>query len=93
MLDSDNPVDVPPDTLAPFYDQEEPVVEEEAVTELSSIPQGPGSSLDSDTVDGFQAVTADKAGPNKLVATDNDGKLPASVMSSSSTLLAVIWGK
>lgn len=57
----------------PFYENEVP----EAV---SKIPQGPGSGSNSDTVDGLQAVTASKAGPNKLVATGSDGKLPISVI-------------
>ena len=65
----------------PFYVKEqESAVPEESSVPLAKIPQGPGSKLDSDTVDGIQAVTASAAGPNKLVATDEEGLLPTSVI-------------
>jgi hypothetical protein len=50
-----------------------------------SVQQGAGSGLSADTVQGIQAVTAAVAGPNKLVATGSDGKLPASVLPATSS--------
>lgn len=58
---------------------------------LNKVPQGPSSRLDADTVDGFQAVSADKPGPNVLVATDSTGKLPAGVMADG-MLMSLLWG-
>lgn len=74
----ENVVDVK-DGESPFY-----VKEEEAPDALSKeaekIPQGAGSGLDSDTIQGFQAVSATAKGPNKLVATDANGDLPTAVI-------------
>ncbi len=53
-------------------------------TSISPLSQSYGSMLDSDTVDGFDAVTAYVCGPNKLVATTSDGKLPTSILPTSS---------
>lgn len=64
--------------------------EQPAVAPLSlsqaalAIPQGIGSGLDADTIQGIQAVTANVAGPNKLVATGADGYLPSSIISGAS---------
>lgn len=63
----------------PFYTKDSRLTPK---TVISKIPQGMGSSLDSDTVAGIQAVTAIKAAKNKLVATDGTGKLPLSIMPS-----------
>lgn len=70
----------------PFYekDETEPEKPKEEAVKLRLIPQGPGSQLDSDKVDGFEAVTADKAGPNVLVATDSTGKLPSAIVPAAS---------
>lgn len=64
----------------PFYTAEEPPVRLENAQSSSNVMQGPGSGFDADTIQGLQAVTAFVAGPNKLVATGSDGKLPASVI-------------
>lgn len=78
--------DVPPG-IDPFYQQdpEEFIdqIKESLIT--ADIPQGPGSRLDADTLRGFQAVSADKYGPNKLVATDSSGLLPASIIPTTVT--------
>jgi len=42
--------------------------------------EGHGIEPNAGTVGGLRAVTADKAGPNKLVATSDDGKLPIVVI-------------
>lgn len=71
-------VDLPPDAH-PFYTKNEDLTKQEAdrsAIPLIRIPQGPGSKLEADRVDGLEAVTSDKAGPNVLVATDSTGKLP-----------------
>ena len=59
-------------------------------TEDSSMPrylnssmftsQGFGTNLDSDTVGGIQAVTAHVGGPNKLIASDQNGYLPYGIV-------------
>lgn len=61
--------------------------------DLARIPQGSGSRLDSDTIDGLQAVTASKAAPNVLVATGSDGKLPSSVIPTSFLLFSILFGE
>ena len=73
--------------LSPAYSY--PQEEETAPVALADIPQGAGSRLDSDTVDGLQAVRAAQAGPNKLVATDANGDLPASVIPASAVPITV----
>lgn len=87
-------IDSPPGNF-PFYQKEEyfkKEKEEPKKVALFDIPQGPGSRLDSDTVDGIQAVTFDKAGPNKLVATGSSGFLPASIIPTT-VLLNLILGR
>lgn len=64
----------------PFYTTEEAVRLEPKHSDDPKDAQGPGSGFDADTIQGLQAVTAFVAGPNKLVATGSDGKLPASVL-------------
>lgn len=78
-LESGNILDVK-DGEYPLYEQED-LVKKVA----SELPQGQGSRTDSDTVDGLQAVTATKAGPNKLVATGSDGLLPSSILPTAWT--------
>lgn len=82
----------------PLIEPEMPKVE----LKVSDVPQGPGSNLDSDTVDGIQAVTATAAGPNKLVATGGNGILPQAILGLSSIsangyaslgTLKIQWGK
>lgn len=63
----------------PFYTQEDPPVRLENQRSSSS-QQGPGSGFDSDTIHGMQAVSAKAWGPNKLVATGRDGKLPLDII-------------
>ena len=61
--------------------------------DLARIPQGTGSRLDSDTIDGFQAVGYSKPGPNVLVATGPGGTLPESVIPlSGASLIAMLFG-
>ena len=76
MLDS--ALDVK-DGASPFYtkDSTNPPSSELA---LKTVPSGVSSGFDSDTVQGIQAVTAKVSGPNKLVATDKNGKLPLGIM-------------
>ncbi len=47
---------------------------------VSALGQASGSGLDSDTVQGITAVTAQVAGPNKLVATGANGTLPLGIL-------------
>lgn len=65
----------------PFYDQTQKSSSNDTLRQRAgAIPQGIGSNLDADTIQGLQAVTAHVAGPNKLVATDANGKLPAGII-------------
>ena len=73
---SDNVIDVK-DGEDPFYTKEETAT---PIIPAKSVDQGPGSGLDSNTVMGIQAVTAAKAAPNVLVATDANSKLPTSTI-------------
>lgn len=50
---------------------------------MSQLAQSFGSNLDSDTVDGIEAVTAKVGGPNKLVATGSSGYLPYGILPPS----------
>ena len=50
---------------------------------LDEVPQGAGSRLDSDTVDGLQTSRYKAPAPNTLVPLGPDGKFPASTMSSA----------
>lgn len=50
---------------------------------LVAIPQGPGSRLDSDTVDGVQVSSHTNPAPGTLVPTGTDGKLPVSIIPSA----------
>lgn len=72
----------------PLY-QNEVIEKQESVVAviLDQIPQGASSRLNSDTLDGFQAVTASKSGPNKLVATNSDGRIGDSNGLRGSSLL------
>ncbi len=45
------------------------------ISTIIPLAQAQGSGLDSDMVDGFDAVSAYVRGPNKLIATTSDGKL------------------
>lgn len=86
-----NPTEVPPNFF-PFYVKNEAEKPDEEVVsfDLNELAQGPGSGLDSDTTDGFQAVSAAKYGPNKLVATDETGKLPIGIIPVLAGTSAVI---
>lgn len=65
----------------PFYTEDSTnVPDSNRAKKARETPHGPGSGFDSDTIHGLQAVTAIVAGPNKLVATGADGKLPASII-------------
>ncbi len=66
-------------------DGENPFYTKDDTPDISytSVPFGPSSGFDTDTIQGLQAVTAKVAGPNKLVATGSDGKLPASILPAS----------
>lgn len=90
VYDNTQTIEVGPDEF-PFYVKEETVSLNKKEDELlvSDIPQGPSSKLDSDTVDGIQAVTADKTAPNKLVATDNNGRLPSSTLAAGTVVQVV----
>ncbi len=67
------------DDESPFYTEDSTKrPDPNSMINMSKIPQGAG--LDADTIQGIIAVTASVAGPNKLVATGSDGKLPASVI-------------
>lgn len=65
----------------PLYEADPVVPEEEEV-----VPEG---KINSDSVSGIKAVTAVVAGPNVLVATDETGKLPTSVLPSRGVLQVV----
>lgn len=56
-----------------------------ANSSVSQLGQSFGSFLDSDTVDGIEAVTSNVGGPNKLVATGPSGYLPVSAVPPSGT--------
>lgn len=86
---SDNPIDVPPGSFPlytndpasnPLVNNADPVRSKEKqvpqMVALITIPQGGGSGLNSDMVDGIHAVTAAIAGPSVLVATGIDNRLP-----------------
>ncbi len=77
---SDNYTDVK-DGEGPNYTEDSTM--SPSVQSISPLSQAYGSMLDSDTVDGFDAVTAYVCGPNKLVATTSDGKLPTSILPTS----------
>jgi hypothetical protein len=65
----------------PFYDQVEVDPIKRPFEDWNRLTkQGSGSGLDADSLQTILAVTASVAGPNKLVATDNTGKLPASII-------------
>ncbi len=66
----------------PFYTQNE---DKPTKSGILHFPVGPGSGLDADSTDGFEAVSAYVCGPNKLVATTSDGKLPTSIIATSSS--------
>ncbi len=67
----------------PFYTQDEQPIKNSV--NILHIPVGAGSGLDADSTDGFEAVSAYVRGPNKLVATTSDGKLPTEILASSSS--------
>ena len=50
---------------------------------MGILPQGRGSRLDSDTVDGYQVSPASNPSPNTIITLDDDGKLPSSVIPAS----------
>lgn len=77
--DINNPVNLDQDEF-PFYDNDpiEPTVPSSAI-KPSDIPQGQGSRLDSDTLDGYQLSTAEAPTPNTVVPIDDDGILPESI--------------
>lgn len=54
---------------------------------LKDIPQGIGSRLDSDHVDGLNAFSAAHPSPNALVALDKNGQFPSSTIKSSFLLV------
>ena len=68
------------DGEGPFYTSDSSKPPYAVAQVANSLAQGAGSSLDADTIVGIQAVTAKVAGPNKLVATDKNGKLPIGIM-------------
>src|SRR4029077_10927797 len=51
---------------------------------LAKIPQGPGSGLNSDTIDGINASY--KAMPNTLIPLGPNGKFPTSVIPAGSSV-------
>lgn len=55
----------------------------EGYKKLSDIPQGPGSKLDSDTLDGFQLSPATAPAPNTVVPLDGDGKVVVATIPSN----------
>lgn len=73
----------------PFYEQDHEIPGKVSLVAPINIQQGPGSGFDADTVDGIQAVTASKRGPNKLVATDEEGLLPSSILPPNITTIAI----
>lgn len=75
----------------PFYvEQPSPVAMPELPNkDLLDLAQGAGTTLNSDSVDGINAVTATAAGPNKLVATDATGKLPTAIVPAMGTSTSV----
>lgn len=79
MLDKESFVTVA-DGEYPFYEAPEKMPSNEKAKEKSTLRRGPGSGSDADTIQGILAVTAAVAGPNKLVATGKDGKLPAGII-------------
>lgn len=84
----DKAVDVK-DGTNPFYtaDSTSPPTPS-GVSEVAVVPSQ--AMKDADSVSGILAVTAVVAGPNKLVATDNTGKLPLSIMPTGSSTAGVI---
>lgn len=72
MLDNEDVQTVGPDEY-PLYVEKDPVAPEEPVQEDTG-------KINSDTISGIKAVTAAVAGPNVIVATDETGKLPSSVI-------------
>lgn len=75
------------DGESPLYTDESPLP---PYMNIMPLAQASGSYLDSDTVQGITAVTAIVAGPNKLVATDKNGKLPIGIMPTSPGAAGVV---
>ena len=73
-----------PEDIQDVGPEEFPMYTNEPKQASEALPQGSGSKTDSDTVDGFQAVSSSKSGPNKLVATDSSGTLPTAIIPSAS---------
>ena len=61
------------------------------MTQPRTVPQGPGSRLDADTVDGFHATSSTKVGPNLLVATGPNSLLPASIIPAAAGATFADW--
>lgn len=60
----------------------------EEVVNLRTVPQGPGSRFDSDTVDGIQAFS--QPSPNALVALDNSGQFTTGPLARA-ILVSMLW--
>ena len=60
----------------PMYENDlgTPGTEKEPFAKLSDVPQGPGSGMDSDTVDGFQACPVNVPTPNAILPLNQNGK-------------------
>lgn len=78
----DRPTDVM-DGQSPLYTKESSIPRYAQTT--SQLAQSFGSLLDSDTIDGFEAVSAAVGGPNKLVATGATGYYPVTSIPPSGT--------
>lgn len=83
---SDNqPIHTVKDGQDPFYVKQQDSLKQalnQQKVKLARIAQGPGSTLNSDQVDGFNVSPSSSPTPNTLVPLDNTGKLPSSVLSS-----------
>lgn len=77
---NENEVEETPTQIKPYPEKElTPSIR------LKDIPQGSGSKLDSDTIDGLNASTFQNPSPNTLVPLGPNGQLPASVVPTQQT--------
>lgn len=76
-MDTSESVKTVADGEFPFYVTDPEPEPDKVELKTSDIPQGSGSNLDSDTVDGFQAA---RSGPNKLLVTSSSGLLPSAAI-------------
>lgn len=78
----DNPIDVDQDEMPLYEKASEPVINPPST--ISPIPQGQGSGLNADQLDGYNASTYANPAPNTLVPTGPSGLLPTSIVPSVS---------